>query len=285
VEKDSLKEERWVRVITVSYHSESILPEMLRTVPTGVEVVVVDNSGGTTQAMQSLRDEFNFKYLLMEKHRGFGAACNEGAKGATTDFLFFLNPDARLTPGSLEGLIEALISKPEACAANPLIQGNRGRSEFKYRSVLLPRQAWRAREIPVTTCDMPALTGSALLVRRSAFNQVGGFDENIFLYHEDDDLSIRLRDQVGPLLFVPQSLAMHHAGNSTGRTARLAFHKAFHKAQSRIYAMRKHNISRAFLKTFMSAILGLFNPSNLISRRKRMQAWGFFMGALKARNV
>jgi N-acetylglucosaminyl-diphospho-decaprenol L-rhamnosyltransferase len=284
VGKDSPSERRTVRVITVSYHSESVLPEMLHTVPNDVEVVVVDNSGFTSEAMQSLKDEFSFKYLLMEKNRGFGAACNEGARGATTDFLFFLNPDAQLTPRSLESLVEALSIHPEASAANPLIQGNRGKSEFKYRSVLLPRQKWRAREIPSAMCDMPALTGSALLVRRNAFNRVSGFDEKIFLYHEDDDLSIRLRREVGPLLFFPQSVVKHQAGNSTERTADLAFNKAFHKAQSRVYAMRKHKISRGFLKTFISATLGLFNPTTLLLRRKRLQAWGFFMGTLKAKN-
>lgn len=283
--KDSLSERGTVRVITVSYHSESVLSEMLHTVPSEAEVVVVDNSGLTSKTMQSLRDEFSFKYLLMEKNKGFGAACNEGARGATTDFLFFLNPDAQLTPRSLENLVEALRSHPEASAANPLIQGNRGKLEFKYRSVLLPRQEWRSRELPSAMCDMPALTGSALLVRRNAFNKVGGFDENIFLYHEDDDLSIRLRSEVGPLLFLPQSVVKHQAGNSTERTAELAFHKAFHKAQSRVYAMRKHRIPRGFLRTFISATLGLFNPFSFLLRRKRLQAWGFFMGTLKARNL
>jgi N-acetylglucosaminyl-diphospho-decaprenol L-rhamnosyltransferase len=285
VEGDSLKYASRVRVVTISFHSETILPEMLKSLPTEVEVVVVDNAESTTTAMQALHAQYKFKYLPLHKNKGFGAACNEGAKGATTDFLFFLNPDAKLTPGSLHHLIQALDNQSEVSAANPLIRGGRGKIEFKYRSVLLPRQEWRQREIPKVTCDMPALTGSALLVRRHAFCEVGGFDENIFLYHEDDDLSIRLRRQIGPLLFVPQSMVEHHAGHSSGRSPQLAFHKAFHKAQSRIYAMRKHNIPRASLKTLTSALIGLLNPSNFISRRKRLQSWGFLMGSLKAKHV
>ena len=285
MERDSLKYNSRVRVVTVSFHSEAILPEMLNSLPNEVEVVVVDNAESTTKAMQALQAQYKFIYLPLLGNKGFGAACNEGAKGATTDFLFFLNPDARLTQGSLHYLIQALDSQTEVSAANPLIRGGRGKNEFKYRSVLLPRHEWRQREIPKVTCDMPALTGSALLVRRDAFRDVGGFDEKIFLYHEDDDLSIRLRRQIGPLLFVPESLVDHHAGHSSGRSAPLAFHKAFHKAQSRIYAMRKHDIPRAVLKTLASALIGLLNPSNLVSRRKRLQAWGFLMGSLKAKHI
>jgi GT2 family glycosyltransferase len=272
-----------VRVISVSFHSEHVIQDMLKSLPTGVEVIVVDNSETTSENMRQLRDEHGFKYVPLTRNRGFGAACNEGAKDATCEFLFFLNPDARLVGDSLDHLLRAMHDHPEVVAANPLIRGSRGKVEFKYRSVLLPRQEWCSRKPPEEPCDMPALTGSALMVRREAFEAVGGFDERIFLYHEDDDLSIRLRQQVGPLLFVPKANVHHNAGHSSERSPAMAFHKAFHKAQSRVYAMRKHQISRPIFETLVSALLGLINPTNLISRRKRLQAWGFFLGTLSAK--
>jgi GT2 family glycosyltransferase len=272
---------RRVCVVTVSFHSEEVLKQMLASLPSGTEKVIVDNASEVSSQMQNLQKQHVFTYLPMTSNRGFGTACNEGARQSSREFLFFLNPDASLTEGCLDALLEAMDAHPQASAANPRIQSSRGRIEFKYRSVLLPRTEWRDRRPPNTVCEMPALTGGAMLVRREAFEKVGGFDEAIFLYHEDDDLSIRLRQHAGPLLYVPDALVNHQAGHSSGRSAKVAFHKAYHKGQSRVYAMKKHGVPAAKLRCLISAIQELLNPLNLLSRRKRMQAMGFFMGVMK----
>lgn len=55
----------------------------------------------------------------------------------------------------------------------------------------------------------PSLNGAGLLCRRQAFEAVGGFDENVFLFFEDDDVTIRLSAQAGPLYYVPSAKAYH----------------------------------------------------------------------------
>ena len=270
-----------VSVITVAFNSEHVLPVMMGSLQAGLELVIADNSRMPEAQIDELRAIHAFRYVACETNIGFGSACNEGARNSSREFLLFLNPDASLGEGCLDALLKAMDAHPQASAANPRIQSSRGRVEFKYRSVLLPRGEWRDRSPPNTVCEMPALTGGALLVRREAFENVGGFDEAIFLYHEDDDLSIRLRQQAGPLLYVPEALVNHQAGHSSGRSAKVAFHKAYHKGQSRVYAMKKHGVPAAKLRCLMSAIQDLLNPLNLLSRRKRMQAMGFFMGVLK----
>ena len=277
----SAKTKPRVTVVTVAYNSQSILPLMMRSLPDDLELVVVDNGRMAEAEVEKLQTVRPFRYLACEQNIGFGAACNKGAQHSSREFIFFLNPDASLTEGCLDALLTAMDAQPQASAANPRIQSSRGRIEFKYRSVLLPRGEWRDRSPPNTVCEMPALTGGALLVRRKAFEKVGGFDEAIFLYHEDDDLSIRLRQHAGPLLYVPDALVNHQAGHSSGRSAKVAFHKAYHKGQSRVYAMKKHGVPAAKLKCLMNALQELLNPLNLLSRRKRMQAMGFFMGVMK----
>ena len=270
-----------VSVITVAFNSEHVLPVMLGSLQAGLELVIADNGRMPEAQIDELRAIHAFRYVACERNIGFGSACNEGARNSSREFLLFLNPDASLGEGCLDALLKAMDAHPQASAANPRIQSSRGRVEFKYRSVLLPRGEWRDRSPPNTVCEMPALTGGALLVRREAFENVGGFDEAIFLYHEDDDLSIRLRQQAGPLLYVPEALVNHQAGHSSGRSAKVAFHKAYHKGQSRVYAMKKHGVPAAKLRCLMSALQELLNPLNLLSRRKRMQAMGFFMGVMK----
>ena len=268
-------------MVTVAFNSEHVLPVMMGSLPAGLELVIADNGRMPEAQIDELRAIHAFRYVACERNIGFGSACNEGVRNSSREFLLFLNPDASLGEGCLDALLRAMDAHPQASAANPRIQSSRGRVEFKYRSVLLPRGEWRDRSPPNTVCEMPALTGGALLVRREAFENVGGFDEAIFLYHEDDDLSIRLRQQAGPLLYVPEALVNHQAGHSSGRSASVAFHKAYYKGQSRVYAMKKHGVPATKLKCLMSAIQELLNPLNLLSRRKRMQAMGFFMGVKK----
>lgn len=269
-----------VCVITVSFHSDAVLADMLGSLPVGLEVVLVDNATECSEGIWRLRERYGqgLTYVSMGRNAGFGAACNEGARHTKREFLFFLNPDTSLSPGCLESLIKEMDEMPNVSASNPCIRTRSGRVEFKYRSALLPRSQWISRTRPNVTCEMPALTGAALLIRRSAFKAVDGFDEAIFLYHEDDDLSIRLRLGVGPLLYVPNAEVRHNAGHSSGRNSTVAFKKAYHKGVSRVYAMRKHGVPRPVFKSFVVAMQGLLNPLNLFSRRKIMQSIGFLLG-------
>lgn len=271
-----------VCVITVSFHSDLVLAEMLASLPEGLQVVLVDNTVECSEGIRGLREKYGQRliYVPMEDNKGFGTACNAGARHTDREFLFFLNPDTRLSAGCLGSLIGAMDENPDASASNPCILSRGGRVEFKYRSALLPRRKWISRSRPSVTCEMPALTGAALLVRKSAFEAVGGFDESIFLYHEDDDLSIRLKEQAGTLLYVPNAEVRHNAGHSSGRSSKVAFEKAYHKGVSRVYAMKKHRVPAALFKSLVVAIQGLLNPLNLFSRRKRIQAVGFVFGCL-----
>jgi GT2 family glycosyltransferase len=125
---------------------------------------------------------------------------------------------------------------------------------------------------------VPVLSGAAFVVSKQNFEKVGGFDPNIFLYHEDDDLSLRLA-QLGPLMFVRNSLTVHAAGHSSGRSPQIAHLKAFHMARSRIYTGIKHKRPFPKTSTFVQALALLLSPTVLFSARRRAKAVGFFKGA------
>ncbi len=268
-------------VVSVCYHSDAVAGEMVASIPSENRVVLVDNSPEPSPSLQKLAQARNGLYLHNPSNIGFGGACNQGALASSEDYVLFLNPDARLQPGSLEILIKALDDNPQAVAANPRITTNGQQIQFKYRSTLLLKREWHAKQPPTRTGVVPVLHGSALIVRRQSFWDVGGFDETIFLYHEDDDLSIRLRQAGGLLLWISEASAYHLSGHSSPRSAQIAFEKAYQMAQSRIYTMRKHGFCHAKRSTILSALLQLISPASLISRRKRMKAWGFLQGALE----
>jgi len=266
-----------VTVVTVSYNSGAVLPALLGSLPAGVSVVAVDNASADNT--RTVAREAGAALVTMPSNQGFGRACNAGARLAKTPFLFFVNPDARLEPGCVEAMLEAAERWPKAVAFNPRIENPSGRVEFKWRSVLLPRNAWSERGAPEVETEMPALVGGAFFCRRDAFERVGGFDPAIFLYHEDDDLSIRLREAHGPLVFVPRARVRHEAGHSSGRSPAVARFKGFHMARSRVYALAKHRRPLPWLRTFAAALGGLIAPHNALSARRRAKYLGQLAGA------
>jgi GT2 family glycosyltransferase len=272
-----------VTVITVSFNSAAVLGNMLASLPADQPVVVVDNNSVDDSA--AIARQAGAMVRPQPVNRGFGPSCNAGAVDLDTEFLFFLNPDTEVQAGALDAMVACMDQHPEASACNPKIANGNGAPAFKRGSTLLPKSQWAARGWPATTGEVAVLSGAALFVRRAAFEQVGGFDPKIFLYHEDDDLSLRLQQQAGPLLFVADAMIQHLEGRSSARTADTAAWKAYHLARSRIYAMRKHNLPNPFASSLREALLKCISPVSLLSGRKRAQAFGFLRGVLSARQA
>jgi len=271
-----------VSIVTVSYNSLKVLPNMLDSVPPGTKVIVVDNASDDTEALADLCRTHGAQLILNNHNLGFGVACNEGASEAKTEFLLFLNPDAMLMPDTLDRLVEAADRYPRASALNPRIAESDGRPYFKRKSYLMPRCEWMPRGWPEADREVTVLHGAAFFVRRSAFEAVGGFDPEIFLFHEDDDLARRLKAECGPLMFIREPLVQHGGGSSSARTAEIAALKAWHMGHSRVYAARKHRQRLARTRALTQATLQLISPLVVFSRRKRAKQVALLSGVVHA---
>lgn len=280
---DASSPEKRTSVVSVSYQSGNQLPTMLKSLPTGTPTVIVNNAPDDPLDVLDSLDGGDQRTLINNTaNAGFGTGCNIGADHTTSEFVLFLNPDAQLKPGCIQALEDAADTFPGAVAFNPAMTDERGRPLFKRGSVLLPRSKHLARGWPLKTESVPVLNGAALFVRKSAFDKVGGFDDNIFLYHEDDDLSLRLADSVGNLMFVRQAEVTHQAGHSAPRSPEIAALKAYHMGRSRVYAARKHGQSFARLRSLLSACMQALNPAVLFSARKRAKQTAFLKGVVSA---
>ncbi|MEW2911852.1 glycosyltransferase family 2 protein [Leisingera sp. JC11] len=272
-----------ISIITVTYNSSVIVENLLRSIPSGVSVILVDNASRDADATRTLAAEHAACFIANSENAGFGRACNQGAKQADTEFLFFVNPDAELFPDTLEHLLAAADTHSEASAFNTRIVKGDGSLFFKRRSKLIPKSLWLGRDAAKQDGEVPVLSGGALLARRSAFEQVGGFDPKIFLFHEDDDLSLRLKAECGPLRYVYDAQVRHLLGHSTERSAKTAALKAWYMGQSRVYAARKHDQPFGFSRALLEAGLQLISPLNLLSARKRAKTWYYFRAILSSR--
>ena len=185
--------------------------------------------------MQRLADEHDAKLQFNIDNIGFGPACNQGAAKAETEFLLFLNPDAELQPHALDALIEAVNHYPNASGFNPKILDGKGRESFRRGSKIRPKERIKG-PIPTSDTELSVLTRSAIFCRRTLFEKIDGFDSAIFMYHEDDDLSLRLRDH-GPLMYCHGAQIMHLSGHGSPRKPEVAAFKAYHSTRSRVYIL------------------------------------------------
>jgi GT2 family glycosyltransferase len=273
-----------VGIVTVVYRSMAVLPQCLASIPKGTPIVLVDNAGDSDNAgLTELAAQYGATLISNPENKGFGVACNQGAAALDTEFLLFLNPDAALDADTLNELIAAADAYPDASAFNPRISSEDGSPQFKRNSRLMARSEYMPRGWPPKTQEINILSGAAIFVRRHAFEQIGGFDPNIFLYHEDDDLALMLKKQCGPLMFVHDAQVVHLHGQSSVRSPEIAALKAWHMGRSRVYATAKHGRPAPFASALHSALRQLLSVAVLLSKRKRAKQVAYLRGVWSAR--
>jgi GT2 family glycosyltransferase len=259
-------------VVIVTYNSAAVLPGCLDRLPPGTPVVVVDNASDDSSA--AIAAAHGATVLRQDRNLGFGTACNRGAAAVPGADLLFLNPDARPEPGALERLAATLAAFPDAGAVGPLLHGDDGRPGLRDGSPLHDRPAGPPLPSPVGPCCWPLLTGAALLVRRAAFDALGGFDEAIFLYHEDDDLSLRLRQAGWSLIVEPGARVFHEPARSSPRRFAAIRVREAHAARALLYVTTKHgrplDLARLRRKTWRRLLLAVL----LADRRRLAKAMG-----------
>jgi GT2 family glycosyltransferase len=234
------------------------------------ETVVVDNASGDASIERARAHPSRPRIIANRVNVGFGTACNQGARASAADWLFFVNPDARLRRGATEALLRTLSGDSGLAAVGPSItdpsSGYRalsaghepsGRSAIGH-FLLLGRVPGLARLFPPMQLpptreprDVEWLSGAALLVRREAFERVNGFDEGMFLYMEDVDLCRRLRKDGWRLRYAPSASVDHVMGGSQGSNAIDRWYTAFDA-----YLRRHHGAASAKL-AHLAAFLGM----------------------------
>jgi GT2 family glycosyltransferase len=205
------------------------------------EVVVVDNSGrslarnnGTAPSAQIIECTTN---------TGFGAAVNRGIEASRATFLAVLNDDAAPHPGWLDALVHALEVRPDAgmCASQVRLFGEPG---LDSAGMLIARDgSSKQRGHGRLPQDFPVAeetlfpSGSAALYRRAMLDQIGGFDDQFFLYCEDTDLGLRARWAGWKCLYEPRAVVEHHYSHSAGRASPV---KAYYVERNRLFVLLKN---------------------------------------------
>lgn len=221
-------------VVTVTFNSAACIEPCLASIVEhlrGAEVIVVDNDSrdGTLERAASVAPAA--RLIPSGGNVGFARACNAGAEAATGTHVLFLNPDVTVAGVERRELERLLGTRPFGLVAPTLVSGtgNRRRVEHDH-----PEPPWlsdyfqntlhalRPRELPVPRRGRARrgsaswVGGAMLLVERSEFRELGGFDPRFFLYYEDRDLSARYRRAGLPIRRTTALTGTHVIGGSTG---------------------------------------------------------------------
>lgn len=289
-------------VISVTYSPGAHLEAFLESLQQGqpdTYVVLADN-GSVDGAPEAVAEKYDFvEFFPTGGNVGYGTAINRAARSlrsrrengeVRSDYFLFANPDVTFTPGALDALVDALERNPQAACAGPLIQQDDGTPYPSARTVptlrngighallghIWPSNPWtkqyRADAVMDTERDAGWLSGSCLLVRWDAFDEIGGFDERYFMYMEDVDLGDRFARAGWRNRFVPSAVIHHEVGHAAGKVPEKML-PAHHESAYRFLADRLPHWWQAPLRVALK--LGLRTRARVavaVARRRKARS-------------
>jgi hypothetical protein len=246
-----------VDVVVVAYNSRDRLLGAVEPLAGAAEVsvVVVDNAC-PERSFEVVEGLPGVRVLHMPRNGGFSYGCNAGWRSGSAPYVLFLNPDAIIAPDAVARLAGELAADPTAGVVGPRTVKEDGSVDFTIRHYpslvstyaqalflhrLLPRARWvdevvREESAYARRARVDWLSGSCLLVRRTALETIGGMDEDFFFYSEDIDLCRRVERDAGlAVLFCPDATCIHAGGTSKPRAQLLPM-----LAASRLRYARRH---------------------------------------------
>ena len=263
-----------VAAVIVSYNVRDLLLRCIASVKAdGVtDIVVVDNASHDGSADAVEQHEPDVKVIRLDKNLGFGQGVNRGIPHTSTPYVIVPNPDVVVEPGSTKALVDALDRDPGLGLVGPLVETPDGEvypsarafpnlidaTGHAFLHFLWPgnRFSRRYRMLDwdrASARDVDWVAGTHFIVRRTAWDAVGGFDDAYFMYMEDVDLCWRLRRAGWRTGWDPASRCMHEIGRSTDQTPYrmiLAHHRAMLK-----FAWRSGSLPQRALTPLMAVAL------------------------------
>lgn len=179
-----------------------------------LELMLVDNASADGSAAY-VREQFpQVRVVENADNLGFAAGNNVGAQAATGEYIAFLNNDTRVAPDWLRKLVEPCLQDEDAvCAASKMLGWDGKKADFVRSTMNFHGFAFQPEhgllDLAHAQRELIFPCGGAMLIRRDVFLELGGFDEDYFIYFEDMDLGWRLWLSGYRVVFAPEAIAYH----------------------------------------------------------------------------
>ena len=240
-------------VIIVSFKSDQIIDQCIKSIDKEIEIIVVENSNNSDFKIKIEKKYKNVKCILSPDNIGMGAGNNLGIKNVKTDFAFILNPDIILDDGAIDEIIESSKKINSFGVIAPISK------EMKYPNYKLGKNN---NSDLVNPFKVKSVDGFAMLLNLKKLKQIEDFnffDENFFLYLENDDLCKRIDKNKENIYIIPKSKINHLGGKATDSKYKkeIELSRNWHWMWSKFYYNKKHygylNATFKILKNLITA--------------------------------
>ena len=270
-----------ITFIIVCHKSERVIYDCLNSLPSKSKKIIIENSNN-----HNLKKDLESKYDNIEvkiiKNIGMGASNNIGINISKTDFVYVINPDVILKTNTFENLVTACKNIDDFALLTP-IHSEKRYPNYKSNSLINSD----TNIFPVDSID-----GFSMLINKKLFTNNNFFDENIFLYLENDDLCLRAKKSGHGIFVIKNSEIIHTSKSSFKENYNMEYLRNWHWMWSKFYFNKKHfGLVNAYIKTIpnlISAILKFILYSLLFNSHKKkiykMRILGLFNSMLGNRS-
>ena len=222
--------------IIVSYKSDHVIERCINSIDNQIEIIVIDNSNNNEFKKNIEKKYKNVKCILSSKNIGMGAGNNLGIKCVNTDYAFILNPDVLLENDSIDEIIAASQNIDSFGIIAPIS------NKSEYPNYKLD-ETHKFNQI--TPFNVKSVDGYAMLLNLKKLRQLKGFDffdENFFLYLENDDLCQRVINNNENIYIIPKSKINHLGGEAVNPKYEneIELSRNWHWMWSKFYFNKKH---------------------------------------------
>lgn len=278
-------------IIIVNYNVKEFLQNLLHSIEKAstnlsTEIIIADNASDDG-SVELIKNKFPFVHLIENKaNLGFGKANNQALKLAKGDFILLINPDSLVSEDTLHKMISFLKDHKEAGVAGCKILNADGTLQLACRrsfpgpwtsftkvtglSSLFPKSRLFARYNLTylddnKTYEVDAISGSFMMMKKEVYQQVGGFDEQFFMYGEDLDFCYRVQKAGFKVYYVHSTQVIHYKGESTKRSS-LDETKIFYNAMHLF--VEKHLSSFFLVELILRSAIVFRNLFAFLARRQ-----------------
>lgn len=281
-------------VIIVNYFSHEDLKQCIPSILNkssnlNLEIIIVSNSYETQEEIGEIRSlDKKITYIQLEKNLGFSTANNIGVTRAKGEFIFFLNPDTILQNDVLKILSDFLNENPKFLAVGPAVFDKKLNqtasvnnipstitlinSTFPVINFIIPSKFRSDNYVVSNTSEVPVIQGSSIFIKKKDFEDIGCFNEDLFLYSEETDLCFRIK-KIGKKVGINVSAIIIHIGGTSTSSNFLKLEIVKH--QSRKKFLIKHK-PRLLLLNRVTGIIGYFNRFIVFKIFRRNEKAAYF---------
>jgi len=274
-------------IVIVTYKSEAVLHDCLNSIGNDIEIIIVENSNNIKFKENLEKKYANVSCIISMKNLGMGAGNNVGIKRVNNDFVLILNPDVILENSTIDELISVSKNIQNYAILAPIS------SDIDYPNYKVLNSKNKIVNFQQVQ-KVRSVDGFAMLLNKKKLDKIFNkeyFDENFFMYLENDDLCKRIIDINENIFIVPTSKIKHLGGKAVDikYNNEIEFSRNWHWIWSKFYYKKKHfGYLNAFLSGFPKFISSLIKYFFYKVIRKKIKqkiylnrASGFFNAAKK----